>query len=233
MDDARLSLKRSFVGIGAEIAVLAGVEWTETLTLRAGTIHPPELDQPDPFFDSLGSWDAERREVVVDVERCERKKPVRSTEALIEIVAVHFCAKAVVQLGIHQRTRKLYVGWDAAEKRFAVEPHPLTPHSRFYDTLVREQELFTQIFTYLHLLDRNEVDELGAFHRLSEGHFGLYALDYSGSPCAGLIDSLLVRDWRREADANRSETAAAARQVFGWLTREVPVDRTDLTYHDE
>lgn len=138
MISAPVSLKRSFVGVGADIADLAGLKWTQTLSLRSRTIPPPALDRLDPFFDSLGGWDAAQREVFVDVERCERKRSMCSAKALIEIVTVHFCAKAVVQLGVHPQTGRGYIGWNDPEKVFAAEGHPLKPNHHVYDLLVRE-----------------------------------------------------------------------------------------------
>lgn len=88
--------------------------------------------------------------------------------------------------------------------------------------------MFTQIFTYLHLLAANDADELAAFHRLSQGHCGLYGLNYCGSPDARLVHSLLVRDWAAEIKADPNGSAQEARQVLGWLTREKPVEKEDI-----
>jgi len=228
MNGAHISLERSFVGLGAEIAALAGMDWAETPSLDAGTIGPPELDRLDPFFDSLGAWNAATRTIVVDVGRCERKRAKHSANALTEIVVAHFCAKAVVHLGIHPQTAKQYVGWNASGKEFSAEGYPLKPCHRFYDPLVREQELFTQIFTHLYLLAQNIPDELAAFRYLSQGHCGLYALNYVGSPDAHLIHSLLVRDWQSEAEASPVSTAAKARRLLGQFTRGVMVDKMDI-----
>jgi hypothetical protein len=228
MNRAHLSLKQAFAGIPEAIAKLAGLEWTETLTLRAEATAPAELDRLDPFFDSIGSWDAGRREVIIDVGRCERKWPTHSANVLIEVAVTHFCARTVVQLGTHPRTGKQYIGWDAEAKRFAAERYPLRPNHRFYDELVREQQLFTQLFTYLHLLERNDDDEIAAFHRLSRGHCGLYELDYCGSSDAILIDHLLVHDWRLEAQADRAGTALKASRILGWHTRQVPLEKADI-----
>lgn len=228
LEGTHIEFKEDFADIALNMAALGGVAWMETLSLRAGVVDPRELDRLDPFFDSLGVWNAVRREVVVDVARCKRTNLGCSSIALIEVVAAHFCAKAVVQLGVHPLTKKQYVGWNAPEKRFTTERYALQPPHHYYDSLVREQQLFTQIFTYLHLLARNDADELNAFHRLSQGHCGLYALNYCGSPDAPLIDQLLVHDWQDEAKADRNGTVARARKVLGWLTRDVPLDKEDI-----
>ena len=113
-------------------------------------------------------------------------------------------------------------------KQFAAESYPLKPNHRFYDPLVRQQELFTQIFTCLHLLARNDADALNAFRWLSQGHCGLYMLNYVGSVDARWIDGRMVCDWQYEANADRKQTAAEARHLLGWLTREKSVDKSDM-----
>jgi hypothetical protein len=233
MEQDRVPTRTSALRICTEIAALAGLTWTEEVVLLPAIIAPPELDRLDPFFDSLGCWDEKTRTIRVDLGRCSLKSGPSPSNALVEAVAAHFCAEAVVQLGVHPRTGNSYVRWNDPSKVFAKEGYPLRPVHRFYDALVREQQLFTQIFTSLYLAGWHDAAVTTIFDRLSHGHCGLYALNYSDSLDARLVDPLLARPWASEIKADPSGTAQAARQALGWLTREVPVGKEDMWNFDE
>jgi hypothetical protein len=204
------------------------VEWECDISVREAEIGPEELDRLDPFFDSLGRWDGARGEIVIDRGRCERKRLVATTEAVVKAVTIHFCAKAVVQLGVHPGSGMAYIDWDAPAKTFAAEEYPLRPSHAFYAPLVREQELWTQIFAYLYLVNHGATATAEAFLRLSQGHCALYALNYIGLPERRHLPSILVRNWKRDAEENPVNTAACARQIFRWETRGVSVSKEDV-----
>ena len=186
----------------------------------------------DPFFGALGCWDPTNSTIHVYGDRCEEAAEVlREPPSILRyLTVVHFCAKAVVHVGVHPITGKQYVDWDAPRNTFAQEHYPFKPTHRFYDSLVREQEWFTQIFTYLYLKDSNNAGELAAFTHLSQGHFGLYALKFTE---AWRLHNLLKRDWLAETDADPLATAAAASRILGWRTRDVPPEKSDIQYLDE
>lgn len=208
-------------------AGLAGLEWNETIGIRVGTVPPFDKAPHDRYFDTLGAWDAEIKQVVIDVERCAEGRSPHARDALIKVVVVHFCARAVVHLGAHPATGKTYVGWDDPRIRFASEASPRRPLVALQPALERERTLFSQILTYLYVISRHSQMMLEPFVRLSRGRFGLYDLDYTRSPFKLLVNPHLRRDWKEEAKADWKHAAAVMALVLGWLTREAPVPRND------
>lgn len=230
MDYANLLSEVSAQSTCNEIAEMAGLIWTESVSLRESRIEPDDLNRIDPFLDSLGRWDPIHREIVVDTGRC--KKVPHSLEAVISTVVTHFCAKAVVHHGIHPVTNQQYLNWDDPGKEFEREGYPLKPTHPFYDELVREQELSTQIFTYLYLVRSGEPAVTQVFKHLSQGCCGLYSLHYDDSPDNIRVDKMLARDWERGAESDPEGTAADARYILGVLMRGLSLDKDGL-YHLE
>ena len=209
--------------IVSEIAKLAGLEFAHKVLLCDSTIGSSALDRIDPFFDSLGEWDAVNFVIKIDRGRCRRKCPAGCVpNALINTVIAHFCAKAVVHVGIHPKTEHQYIGWNAPGKQFSAENYTLRPTHQFYDALVREQELFTQIFTYLYLMARQNPDELNSFNFISQGHCELYDLNYSEPPNSRLVPNSLAKDWRRDGRADQ------AKLILGILTRGFPPSKDGM-----
>ena len=220
---------QSFVRSACDtLAELAGVVLFETLSFRAGNITAVDDTSHNSFFGTFGAWDAEGKQVVVNIERCsEERSPPHVRNGLIKVVAVHFCASAVVHLGINPKTGKTYVGWDDPRQRFAAEAPPFRPLIALHAALERQRTLFTQILTYVYVLSRHSPVMLEPFAKLSRGRFGLYDLDYTKSPFTPLVDPHLRRDWKGEAEADWKSTAAVMALVLGWLTPEAPVSRDD------
>ena len=213
-----------------DIAALAGLKPFETLRFRYAPVGPAELDSLDPFFDALGAWDPVHRTLTVDDGRCTRAASHLqcSAEDLIRVTGVHFCAKAVVHLGEHPRTGNRYLGWNDPAKSFASETYPLKPNHRFYDPLVREQELFVQIFSAICLLEVCDTIGFKVLLHLSSGHCGLYSLSYSDPMESVYVSSDLRWDWGKEIVSEINAAKRDAKRIFGELTRGVPLDREKM-----
>lgn len=211
----------------AALAELADLLWIETISLQLNTVTPADNPQPNPFFDFFGAWDEARMQVVVDIERCSKEWSPRTRDAMIKVVAIHYCARAVVHLGMHPVTCKRYVGWDNPQKRFASVAMRGVPIAVLRAALERERTAFTQILTYLHLRSLHSRVMMEQFERLSRGRYGFSDLDYTTLPIKLMVEPHLRRDWKEEAKADWKRAAATVAMVLGWLTREAPLPKND------
>ena len=223
--------------ICSEIAKLAGVTWDEKVSLGPGRIGPAKLDELDPFFDALGSWEPQTRAITIDRDRCTRARKhfhLKGDEDILNAVAVHFCAKAVVHLGVHPETGKQYVDWDDPQRTFANEGYPMKPNHRFYDPLVRIQELFINIFGYGYFYAWKDEGALAAFKKLSAGHCGLYGISYEAPQRDGdfVRPNSIRLDWLSEIDTGLDPAMKMARHRFGFVTRDVLITKRTLLYEE-
>jgi hypothetical protein len=181
---------------------------SKTPLVREGSVLPEiKPGQIDPYFDALGAWDS-KNIISIDIKRCEWAAEwwKLSVNSIIDAVTVHFCAEAVVQLGVHPddpRDDKQYDGWNDPAKRFVCEGYPLKPTGPFLNEIIREQKQFAQFFSNLYYLSYpTEPEVLKAFKLLSKGHCNLYD----------------IPKWDE----------AEARFEFWHKTRLVPVDKSEI-----
>ena len=137
--------------------------------------------------------------------------------AVVRTVITHFCAHAVTLLGVHPVTGKKYINAGDPTKMFKNSPSCHGVH------LIREEELFAQIVTYLWTFWNADPAELRLFRLLSQGHAGLYSLGPDG-----LLPRVLRRDWKALIEADQAKAAEKAARALGLLTRGVPAEREDL-----
>lgn len=208
-----------------DFAELANLKWAETITAQFVTGSKLPLANIDPFFESIGTWDTVDKTISVyrDSWLEGSRRLGTGFRAVQNVVVIHFCAHAVTQLGVHPRTKKQYLGVGKLAKMFVTENYPLKPSHGFYDQIIREEEFFAQIFSYLLLWLRQDRTELEVFDRLSVGHCALYDLHQSSLP------SDLTENWRDKIRSDPLDVALRARKLFARRTRGVPVTRTYLT----
>ena len=165
----------------------------------------------------------------MDAKRCSRLKPPHTSGAVLTTVLIHFCAKAVVHSGIHPETRSTYNDWDNPEKTFGTERHPHKFKYDFLVDLVRQQEFFTQIFTWLYLAPGGDPGITNAFERLSQGWAGLYSLNYDIPLHQSFIEhEWLRRNWREEIASNFEAAKAKAARLLAIYTRGSPLEKWDM-----
>ena len=199
----------------------AGLTPLGRIEVREGNLSSLPPASIDPCFDSLGEWNYGTRTITLDDARCRQAADhfMVPYASLRTAVLVHFCARVVVQLGIHPETGNAYLHWDDATKMFAREPYSLRPNGHFYDSLVREHLLFAQIFSRLHLKAQNDPNTLKAFELLSKGHYGLYDLNYRDWSDHRFVPSEIQVNWADAIDHDFDFNAERAKSIFIALTR--------------
>lgn len=206
-------------------ADLAGLQWNERIGVEWTNTYPPEFDDLDPFFDSLGTFDLDARRILIYQQRCVRSASLLKAHwpVVVRVVVVHFCARAVVLLGIHPKTGKSYVDAGNPAMMFKNEPYAWRAPHHYYDDLVRQELLFAQIFGYLWLFWNKDAGEKRVFDLLSIGHAHLYSL----VPTAH-VHPLLFRHWKSVIEADQVAAARGAAHALAILTRGVPISRGDV-----
>jgi hypothetical protein len=208
------------------LADLAGLEWNERIDVEWTNSYPRQLDCLDPFFDSLGSFDAKAGRIQIYESRCVRSASLIKAHwpLIVRVAVIHFCARAVVLLGIHPQTGKSYINPANASMMFKTEPYPWRATHERYDASVRQELLFAQIFTYISIVMSDQPEEKRLFKLLSIGHADLYSL--VPTRC---IHPLLFRHWKSMIETDPMAAAREAANVLGVLTRGVAITRNGVT----
>ena len=222
-----------------ELSSLAGFAWADRPSpqILHNALPQVSLNSVDPFFEILGAWNLEQRQITIDPDRCAWAATRFNTHSrtIERITTVHFAAHAVLALGNSRRPTRIKTG-GLSEKQYQHEPHWMTCSHHHYDELIRSEELFVQILSYLYLSDpvRSVQDELKAFELLSKGHDDLYSLDYSRKSKYTWIDNGMFRDWKKEISRNRqaasTDLAQLITKVIGPI---VPLDKSVLGFELE
>lgn len=228
MSSPYLPLPTPIAAVCDEIAENAGVRWNEPkLAVLFEDAPPDPVEQIDPFFESLGRWDREAGTITVYRNRCRKcaEQYLSSVFAVAQVVAIHHIAHAVTQLGEHLVNGNTYIDAGNPANTVRNERNHTSTWSPFYDDLIREEELFAQIFTYRYLLASHDPGEpqLRVFDLISAGKDDIFTL----AP-QSLVPQLARRDWKAEIDADPERAMRTAAVIFGHLTRAVPVDKSEL-----
>lgn len=219
--------RKEFDNICEALAELAGLSWPasgQSTALRQEDAGPAP-ENCDPFFELLGRWDAERNEVVLYQDRCQwAAKRLGLDEATIQrCTLVHFAAHAVLVYGEPQKIDFTYAYWRNGEgdqqgqKAFADESSSHQVTHRHYDKLIRGEELFVQLLSYLYLTESSTSDAaaLEAFTRLSQGHCDLYSLKGKYRS----VDPRMRTDWAADFDKDRKAAKEKVASLVPKITR--------------
>lgn len=226
----KLLLPERLQSICEDIAEMAGLRWeNQTITTRREDAQPAPVEQIDPFFESLGYWDKDTKTVVVFQNRCARcaERLHASVVTTMRVVGIHHIAHAVLDSGVHPSTGQTLAAAFAASHFFADEAYPHKPNHPHYDALIRDRELFAQIFSYLYLKAYAHHEQVRIFDELSQGHAGLYDLSPEQH-----VHHLLRRDWRAEINTDWEKVAKLAALTFGLMAGAVSVSKGQITTED-
>jgi hypothetical protein len=204
-----------------DIAGLAGLRWEETdVSICQDNAPTSPVEQLDPFFESLGSWNPRTKTIMVYQNRCRRYASSMGSSilAVLRATALHHIAHAVIELGVHPVTGNKHLAPGNPAKSVANENPSRGLNHSFYDRLIRDEECFAQVFAFAYLLANNDSEELRVFNRLSQGHAGIYSL--APEPP---VHPLLRRNWRTEIEADTDKAMADASMILGHLTRGCPL----------
>lgn len=193
------------------------MEWADAV--------PDDLDLIDPFFESLGAFDPHARRILLYQKRCLSCATRFRTHwmTVVRVVTTHFCSHAVTLLGVHPKTGRKYIGAGNPGKMFKNEPYASRVAHHYYGELIREEELFAQIFAYLWIYWNAHPGERRVFNLLSAGHADLYSLVPNG-----YVHPLLFRHWKELIEGNQVAAAREAAHALAIATRGVPVSRGTL-----
>jgi hypothetical protein len=226
----KLLLPERVQTICGDIAEMAGLRWeNQTIETRREYAQPAPVERIDPFSESLGFWDKNTNTVVVFQNRCLRCAGLLHASAVttMRVVGIHYVAHAVLDYGVHPNTGQTLAAAFQSSLAFADEPHSQNPAHHHFDGLIRDRELFAQVFSYLYLKAYADREQLRIFLELSDGHSGLYDL----SP-ERYVHHLLRRDWKAEIDADWEKTAKLAALTFALMAGAVSASKRLITEDD-
>ena len=214
-----------------ELSRLAGFAWGDQQLpqiLHNALPHVSLNSVVDPFFEILGAWNLKQRQITIDPDRCAWAAERTNTHSttIERITTVHFAAHAVLALGRVTETNASYERWRAEQKPYRDESPRMTCSHHHYDELIRSEELFVQLLSYLYLSDptRSVQHELTAFELLSQGHGALYSLDSEHDS----IPYYMRRDWKKEISDDGKAASTELAQLIPRVIRGP--NRSDLRY---
>jgi hypothetical protein len=214
-----------------ELSSLAGFAWGDQPSpqiLHNALPHVSLDSVVDPFFEILGAWNLKQRQITIDPDRCAwaAKRTNTHSTTIERITTVHFAAHAVLALGKATETNASYERWRAEQKPYRNESPRMTCSHQHYNELIRSEELFVQLLSFLYLSDPTRIvqDELTAFDLLSEGHDALYSLDSEHDS----IPYEMRRDWKKEISDDGKAASTELAQLIPRVIRGP--HRSDLGY---
>jgi hypothetical protein len=201
------------------LAEVAELQLNESVCCELVNEEMPLLDGVEPFFESLGAWNADTRTIRIFKKRCvlAAGRFLKSVQSVYEVVLRHFCAHAVAHLGVYPNSSKNLASIFNPQHAFKHEAHTPKPAHHHYDNLIRDEELFAQIFSYVLILQDYHPEERRFFQQISRGHEDLYSLSPERH-----VNHLLRQDWRAQIEGDPKQAAEKAAFIFKLIAGVVP-----------